>query len=133
MKDARPDYSADQLYELIFQDPVSIKWQFYKCSAGDLRIEPTNLGVVDVTIDAKVNSVSKNQAVNMATTEVIKAIRAEHSAYANARRLRDYADLTLFVTPDMGKWLAYASLGGSTSVYNNKWGAYLSVPMHEIG
>lgn len=41
--------------------------------------------------------------------------------------------ISLYVTPKMGDWMAYASVGGSFSVYNSGWGGYLSSLLHEIG
>jgi hypothetical protein len=58
-QDGEPDYSVDQLYQLNFQDDVSLKQQLHKCSFGTLHLEPTSNGVLDVTI--KMNADKRRQ------------------------------------------------------------------------
>jgi len=132
MTDAEPDYSVDELYKLLFQDSVSLKNQYKACSFGKLIIEPASgEGVIEVKVNFPA-SISNHQAVVNAASSSALDYLYEHN-YGSFSNMKEFADMVLYITPTLGKWLAYASVGGTISVYNNKWGGYISSIMHETG
>jgi hypothetical protein len=126
-----PSFSASELYQSHFGNQVSLKWQYHKCSAGKLRIEPAPVAILDVTVNRRAASSNSQQMVQAAEQEALNVLRTRHGRSHSS--LRDYAGITIFVTPPMGNWLAYASIGGGLSVYNDKWGGYIASIMHEVG
>jgi hypothetical protein len=124
--DRSPSLSNAFLYESIFVKDASLKRQFYKCSAGKLNIIPTNMGVLEVSVDININGANVADVVDAADT-------------AGVSNLRDYADLTMFVVPQGTKWngdpgwTAYAAFGGGLSVMNDDRVKYPGVQMHELG
>jgi hypothetical protein len=127
-RDADPSFSTDTAYETVFSNPVSLKNQFKACSQGKLILNPTALSVLDVTVPMSVNA-DKNAIVTAA--EKIAVAKIDDASITNTRQ---YADLVMYIVPPgNGDWLAYASVGGGMSVYNDEWGKYLSAMAHEIG
>jgi hypothetical protein len=145
----QPTYSDDDIYNYLFVEASSLKWQFHACSFGKFTVEPTDLGVLTIDIDVPVGT-DYNLLVNKATTAAIQkiyqlkgindpvinsplsSIRGD-TIINDSSTLLQFADMVLFITPPMSGWVAFGSVGGRTSVYNDKWGAYLSVQMHEMG
>lgn len=127
----KPSYKADDLYKYIFADTNSLKWQFHRCSVGKLTIEPTSIGVLNVNVDQPA-SIYRDALVNEATTVAIRKL-GDLVGTSSISSLQDYADLIMFITPPMDGWVALGFIGGRVSVYNDKWGAFLGVQMHEIG
>jgi hypothetical protein len=126
-----PSFKVDDMYKYLFADANSLKWQFHRCSTGQLTVEPTDIGVLNVHVDSPSSS-DRSVLVNEATTAAIRKIGVRQGTTLSS--LLDYADLIMFITPPMGDdWVAFGSVGGRTSVYNDKWGAYLAVQMHEMG
>lgn len=127
---ATPSYSQDEWYQILFQDSVSLKNQHAACSWGKFIVEPNWLGVITVTVDLPTNS-NPQTVINAAQTAALQYIASVGQGTFTS--IRDYADMVLFLTPNMGNWLAYASVGGGTSVYNDLWGGYVASNMHETG
>jgi hypothetical protein len=121
-----------ELYDSIFVKEASLKWQYDKCSAGKLSMNPTDKGVLNVRV---------NMDMEGADTElVIRAVEAEGiKLLTGVTGFRDYADLTMFVVPQGTKsrgdpgWTGYAIVNGRGSVMNDSKANYLSVQMHETG
>lgn len=120
----KPSFTADELYKVLFADANSLKWQMHRCSAGKLSFEPTDIGVLNIHVDMPATG-DYTALVNLATSEAQRKL--------GVSSVQDYADLIMFITPPMDGWVAYGSVGGRITGYNDKWGAYLSVQMHEIG
>lgn len=131
LRDEQPDYSKDELYRVMFQDSVSLKSQYQSCSFGKLVIEPSSAGVVEVHLDFPTSISSHQTVVNAANRAVLEHLYDAH--YGSYESVRQYADMILYVLPTMGNWLAYGSVGGGSSVYNNQWGGYIASIMHETG
>ena len=131
MNDKQPMYDKSELYQITFQERVSLRGQYAACSFGKLQVQPTALGVVDARVNQYSTRTSNKAAVNEATTAALSYVNAQTSSQYTS--LLEYADMVLFVTPDLGDWLAYASVGGGTSVFNDKWGGFVASVMHETG
>jgi hypothetical protein len=132
-QDASPTPSTNTVYETTFQNEVSLKSQFARCSLNQLRLEPTALGVLEVSVDMKVSGTDKTQFVNAAEDLALARIKSI-TGDTSITNTRQYADLVMYIVPPgTGNWLAYASAGGGMSVYNDEWGIYLSATAHEIG
>jgi hypothetical protein len=132
-KDADPTPSVNTVYETAFENEVSLKHQYARCSRGLLNLEPTELGVLDVTVNLSIDKTDKNALVQAA--EAIALLRIQEvTKDLSITNTRQYADLIMFIVPPgTGNWLAYASVGGGLSVYNDEWGVFLSATAHEIG
>ena len=130
-----PDYAPNTLFNLLFVGDGSVKRQFAECSFGKLSIEPTQLQVMSVRVDMTLDDArsSSNRLVNRAASAALQQVRNFVRGSYTVNDLEDFADLIMFITPDMSNWVAYAEVYGSISVYNNEWGASLGVVMHEIG
>jgi len=131
LNDGEPDYSQSEIYHHMYQDTHSLKNQYRSCSFGKLVIEPTSAGVIEVRIKMY-GSISSHQTVVNAASNAALEYLYQHG-YGSYSQLRQYADIVLYITPDMGGWLAYGAVGGAVSVYNNKWGGFISALMHETG
>jgi type II secretory pathway pseudopilin PulG len=131
MNDKQPMYSRDDLYRITFQESVSLRNQYSACSSGKLRVEPSSLGAIEVRVNQYSSQSSNKQAVNEATTAALAHVNSQTGQSYTS--LMDYVDMVLFVTPELGDFLAYASVGGGQSVYNDKWGGYVASQMHETG
>ncbi len=121
-----PMYNSNDLYDLLFVGAGSVKQQYSACSFGKLSIEPTTVGVLQVRVDVSVSENDSNKLTNAAAVAALRQLPGITS-------LTDYADLLVFVTPKMPGFLAYATMQGARSVYNNQYAGYLGVIMHEIG
>jgi hypothetical protein len=141
-EDGEPDFSADQLYQLIFDDAVSLKQQLHQCSFGALDLTPTSYGVLDVSIQMTAFGRSTYTIVSAAEDaglDLITSSADADSTDSRVTRLRDFANLTMIVLPPgtlyrgLQDWAGYASVNGMTSVYNNRWGGSLSTAAHEVG
>jgi hypothetical protein len=143
-------YSKDELYRIVFQERVSIRNQYRACSFGKLRVEPSSLGVVTARVNRNTFQSTNKNAVNDAAAAALAYVNsATGQSYES---LTEYADMILYddllrccsllalpagyltmcsdsncsyVTPAMGDFLAYASVGGGQSVYNDKWGGFV--------
>jgi hypothetical protein len=128
-RDSEPTFTAAQLYNLTFQDEISLKGQMGRCSAGKLDIEPTEYGVLDVEIDMDITGISYGEAVN-AAYEVAPSLVKE-----NVQDVRELVDAVMVVVPpgSTGSWAAFGTLNGKHSSYNDKWAGYIGATMHEVG
>ena len=113
------------------QETVSLRNQYSACSSGKLHVEPSSLGAIDVRVNQYSSQSNNKQAVNEATTAALVQVNSQTGQSYTS--LLDYADMVLFVTPELGDFLAYASVGGGQSVYNDKWGGFVASQMHETG
>ncbi|MCX7553329.1 hypothetical protein OS175_05520 [Marinicella sp. S1101] len=111
-------------------DEVNMTSQFDNCSYGQLQMMPaqgqniTN-GVVELTINIDVEGESRGTVRNAV---VAAGNQLFGSLYAQA-------DHIMFALPPNteGGWIAYASINGASSTYNNRWATYVSAQMHELG
>jgi hypothetical protein len=111
-------------------DPVNLTSQFAACSYGQQIIMPaqgqhiTN-GVVEITIDMNVEDVSRGTVRNA-------VVAAANTLFGS---LSTQADHFLFALPPNtgGDWIAYGSINGTYTTYNNRWATYVSAQMHELG
>ncbi len=111
-------------------DVVNLSSQFTACSFGQLTFVPTegnhiNDGVVQLTIDMNVEGVSRGTVRNA-------VLDAGNALFGS---LFDQADHVMFALPPNtdGGWIAYATVNGKSSVYNDDWATFVSAQMHEIG
>ena len=106
--DSEPDFSARTLHYLTFEDKISLKHQMAKCSFGQLEIEPTEYGVLDVRIDMDIAGVFHNEAVNAAYKAAVKLVKED------VRDVRELADGVMLVIPpgSKGSWAAFGALNG---------------------
>ncbi len=111
-------------------DEVNLSSQFSACSYGQLNLIPaqgTNItdGVVQLSIDMDVQGVSRGTVRN--------AVVAAGNALFGS--LNAQADHILFALPPntSGGWIAYGSINGSYTTYNDRWATYVSAQMHELG
>ena len=124
---APPD-DRNELYRKIFQAQTSLKFQYEKCSGGTTIINPQGVGVVDVRISTPINYENQvDRGVAEAERQALAVLNLN-----GVRSLEEYAGLVLYVVPDSGNWLAYATIGGSSSVYNGAWGGRIHGLMHEV-
>lgn len=115
-----------------FTDQVSLSSQFRACSQGNLRVQASEYGVIDVRVNARASDNDVNAMVNAAQEEALNVLARDYGANG-LDRLSDAADFVFYITPEMNFGLAFATVFGGTSVYNNLWGSYLGSMMHEIG
>ena len=127
--DSEPDLSTDQLYNLTFVDDASLRDQMEKCSFGQLRIVPTEYGVLDVRINMTATDTQHGLLVEEAY-KVAKTLVSE-----DVDNVQDFVDGVMVVVPPgtLGGWTAFGSFNGKHTSYNNLWGGYLGATMHEIG
>ena len=105
--DSEPSYSAHDLYNIMFDDGISMRSQFRMCSNGNLDIRPTVHGVMNVKVNLSVSENSHGAFVNAAT------VAADALLPSGSRSVRDVADLVLFVVPPgTGSFAAYATVNG---------------------
>jgi hypothetical protein len=139
--DAEPEFTAEELYQLLFQDDVSMRTQYEKCSFGKLKMFPSSYGVLDVKVNMNAAGSTYSLLMN-AAGPIADSMVADRS-------VRDVADLIMFVIPPgTGGWAAFATVAGkqvrslesdqrstsirisylvlfAKSVFNNRWAAYL--------
>jgi Gametolysin peptidase M11 len=126
-----PTISHDELYRAFFSDSNSLKHQMNRCSAGQLSLNPTNFGIMDIVIDG----------VSMGTSRADVVAVAEQAARAyvgNPANIRDIADHVVFVLPDRGdNFVGNAEICpngvAGISSFGDKHAGHLSVIMHELG
>ena len=156
-RDAQPDFSAEELRRYLFQmDRPSPKQQFEACSMHQTTLVEPEFGVLDVYVDENIADTTHRSLPNLAEAVVNTQIMPN-----GITNIRKYADLIMYVIPSgLGAhWAAYAVMNGKLvstamevdypsaythlshllsfetyqSVYNNAWGAYMGVVMHEVG
>lgn len=128
--DAEPTYSAEDLFELTFDAPVSLKSQLEACSFHQFRLAPNSYGVMDVTLD-NITAHGTNYPV------LVEAAYDQALELVNERvdDLRELADFVMFVLPSgtNGDWRAFAAIPGKQSVFNNEWAGFIGATAHELG
>ena len=109
--DSEPDFSAEVLHHLTFEDEISLKHQMDKCSFGQLEIEPTEYGVLNVKIDMDISGMSHSEAVNEAYKAAVRLVKED------VRDVRELADGVMLVIPpgSKGSWTAFGALNGKQS------------------
>lgn len=115
-------------------DPVNLVSQYDDCSYGQMKLMPasgqhiTN-GVVEISIDMDVEGERRGTVRNA-------VVAAANDLFGS---LSSQADHFIFALPpnttnNSGDgWIAYASINGTYSTYNNRWATYVSAQMHELG
>ncbi|TDR19454.1 hypothetical protein [Marinicella litoralis] len=111
-------------------DAVNLASQYSACSYDQfnfLAAQGQHIvdGVVQLTIDMDVQGISSGTVRNAVVT-------AGNELFGS---LFSQADHIMFALPPNtdGSWIAYASVNGSSSVYNDNWATYVSAQMHELG
>gem|GEM_PF-5760137 len=111
-------------------DPVNLVSQYDACSYDQFNFmaaqgQHITNGVVSLSIDMDVQGVADGTVRNAVTA-------AGNNLFGS---LFSQADHIMFALPPNtdGSWIAYASVNGSTSVYNDNWATYVSAQMHELG
>jgi hypothetical protein len=127
--DSEPDFSADELYALTFEDEISLKGQMNKCSFGKLQIVPTKYGVLDVRINMTIQDKPYAEAVNAAYLAALELVSED------VEDIRDLVDAVMIAIPpgSEGSWAGFGALNGKQTTFNNKWAGYVGGAMHEIG
>jgi hypothetical protein len=136
-RDAWTTATEEELADDIFGtngDVWNLKTGFDQCSYGQLKFEPltTNTkvgpdGVYTVSIpNTSVKGVSDSRVVNAAQSQVQTDLGVSPNMLA---------DHVMFCLPPgtSGDWIAYATINGWRSVYNDVWCQYPSGQMHEFG
>ena len=131
LSNGSPTFSESQLYDYTFQRDVSMKKQYARCSFGKLKISPAPLGVITVRLNNMSTGNSQQSIVNAAQTAAVATINSRYGR--SYTTIRDHTDMVIYVLPQMGNWLAYGTVGGGTSVYNDEWAGYVASVMHETG
>jgi hypothetical protein len=130
--DKSPSMDKGALFNSIFVKEASLGKQYHKCSAGKLNIMPTAKKVLQVRINMNIDGANIADVVTAAESEGLKQL-------PGVTKLRDYANLTMFVVPKgtiwkgTAGWTAYSVTNGKTSVMNDDKVKYLGVQMHELG
>ena len=106
--DSEPEFTAARLYNLTFRDDISLRRQMAKCSFGQLDIEPTEYGVLDVKIDMSIRGRPNNEAVNAAYLAAVELVKED------VRDVRELVDGVMFVIPpgSLGSWTAFGAFNG---------------------
>ena len=131
-KDSEPHFPANEIYSYLFDDhDISLRTQYEQCSFGQLHIEPTQHGVLDVAVDKSMKELgsSPSELVAAATKSAREALGLTES-----QSLQHVADFVFFCLPrGTGHWAAYSGVNHWRSVFNDQWCAYQSSNMHELG
>ena len=134
-----PDADANQIRNDVFEDGVSLKTQYDKCSYGKLKIEPfngktstdkqVNGGVVDVQVDFDTfdKSIADRDVLQQA------AFDAANKQLGDLNNSDEYNLVMFCMPPGTGDWLAYAFVNNKFSFYNNQWCSSVSAQLHEVG
>jgi hypothetical protein len=119
-RDSEPDFSADTLYELLFDDEVSLNKQMRQCSFGKFGFLPTKYGVLDVPVDLDASGTLYNVVSNAADLAALDLVNEP------VENIRDVADLIMFIVPPgtLGGWAAYGNVNGVGTIFNNLWAGY---------
>ena len=125
-----PSVSIDQLWGAIFTNGNSVKHQLARCSAGQLQLNPTNWGVMDIYIDAYQNT-NQGDLAQMAEAAALQAIGGGYSD------IRQAASHIIFVMPNRGNnFVGSAEVcpagRSGTSFFGDTYALSLSVLMHEL-
>jgi hypothetical protein len=129
--DATNTYSAQQLYNYIFDDlnpftqPTLVS-QYAMLSFGKQIFVPTTYGVMEVPVSMNATGATY-AAIRDAALQVVLA-------KYNVSSITEMADHVMFcIPPGTGNWTSTSSFGSWRSVYNDQWCGYLSGFMREIG
>jgi hypothetical protein len=119
-RDSEPDFSADRLHELLFDDEVSLNKQMRQCSFEKFGFVPTKYGVLEVRVDIDARGNPYNVVSNAADAESLNLVSED------VENIRDVADLTMFILPPgtNGGWAAFGNVNGVGTVFNNRWAGY---------
>ena len=139
--DSRLSLTQNDLSERIFgigsgAPAVNVRSQYQACSFGKFRVVPaTGTGITNGVATVTIGDVKGKNPFNLENQAV--------TAAQNKLQIRDLEadfDHVLICLPPgtlyggtRAQWYAYGYLNYYRTVYNDKWGGYYSVPMHEIG
>merc|ERR1711862_329114 len=116
------------------EEKKSVKNQYNKCSSKKFNLVPfkgktktgvkvkNGVGEVNLSINIKNNDKSDVE------WEILKASREKYGDLPS-----QFDHIIICMPPGTGTWIAYATMGGFKSVYNDKWCDNLTVLQHEIG
>ena len=114
--DAEPTDSAETLYNLTFLSEVSLRSQLYKCSAGKVRLAPTEYGVMEVAVNVSATGNSQYTIINAAYQSAL------HLIPTGVQDIRSLADFVMLVLPPgTGNWAAFGAIPGQQTAYNDKY------------
>jgi hypothetical protein len=119
-RDSEPDFSADRLHELLFDDEVSLAKQMRRCSFGKIGFLPTKYGVLEVPVDLNASGTQYNVVSNAADRASVDLVTED------VEDIRDVADFIMFILPPgtLGGWAAFGNVNGVGTVFNNRWAGY---------
>lgn len=105
--DSEPDYTSEELYQLLYGSEISFREQYIKCSSGQLVMEPSTYGVMDVQVNLTLATMTSVGAlVNEAMLVANGMIEESNGILANT-------DLLMIdLPPGTGDWAAYATISG---------------------
>jgi hypothetical protein len=119
-RDSEPDFSADRLHALLFDDEVSLNKQMRQCSFGKLGFLPTKYGVLEVPVDLDASGTLYNVVSNAADLAALDLVTED------VGNIREVADLIMFILPPgtLGGWAAFGNVNGVGTVFNNRWAGF---------
>jgi hypothetical protein len=105
--DSAPDYTAAELYQLLYEGDPSFREQYIRCSSGQLVMEPNAYAVMNVKVNRTLATMTSVGAlVNEAILVANVIIEESNGILANT-------DLLMIVLPPgTGDWAAYATISG---------------------
>eukprot|EP00587_Corethron_hystrix_P003358 CAMPEP_0113330368 /NCGR_PEP_ID=MMETSP0010_2-20120614/21576_1 /TAXON_ID=216773 ORGANISM="Corethron hystrix, Strain 308" /NCGR_SAMPLE_ID=MMETSP0010_2 /ASSEMBLY_ACC=CAM_ASM_000155 /LENGTH=647 /DNA_ID=CAMNT_0000192879 /DNA_START=73 /DNA_END=2012 /DNA_ORIENTATION=- /assembly_acc=CAM_ASM_000155 len=115
-------------------DPINLRTQYMACSYEKIEFKPgppmdgvdAVNGAVTVTTPSSFSGVSNYVGESY--------LRAALQTMMGRSLPGDYDQIMFCIPPGTSAgWIAYASVNGWRSVYNNLWCTYVSSQMHEIG
>lgn len=126
-RDSSPTQSAFQMRLGLFNNGVSMKSQYEKCSFGKLQISIAEGGVLDVNLPNSIREFQNDP------NGLVGAVQSYMNTYMNidASHLGDKVFFCL--PPGTGGWAASAGLRHWRAQFNDEWCLSLTATMHEMG
>jgi len=145
-----PENRALGIKQTLFEDDVSLKKQYEKCSYNKFKIQPfngttiTNVVVEDGVVNVRLNAVQSNEIKRLLLnnggelkSENQRQSLTYWSRYQTEKMLGDLEsqfDYVIMIMPrGISGFLAMATIGRFDSYFTQKWITRPSFPLHEIG
>jgi len=124
-----PTVSSSDLYQAVFSDEVSLKHHLSKCSAGQVQLEPTSYGILDVHLDTNrftsrrdmMDAAVQGAAIYTSSTSILHDDDVDHILIV----------LPQGVPTNSTSW-AEIGPGAKFSIFQDTWALSLSSLMHEV-
>jgi hypothetical protein len=111
--DSEPDYTAQELYQLLYEGNPSFREQYIKCSSGQLVMEPSRYGVMDIRVNLTLATVTSIAGL------VNEAMLVANGLVEDSNGILDNTDLLMIdLPPGTGDWAAYATISGKQVCLN---------------